>query len=102
MLDLRDSAAMDMGSGEAEEDVVIEYHICDELGFELVDGQPNSSTPTLPNDDAPALRRAIQALRSREPLEPVSTAAEDSVGLEASTELDLPTVSPGNSLGPSS
>ena len=102
VLDLRDKAARDMGSGEAEEDVVMEYHIWEELGFELVDGQPNSSTPTFPKDDAPARRRAIQALRSREPLEPVSAAAEDSVGLEASMELDLPTVSPDDSRGPSS
>ena len=94
-----------MGSGDAEEDVVMEYHIWEELGLglELVDGQPNSSTLTLPDDDAPALRRAIQALRSRDPLEPVSAAAEDdSVGRVASAEFDLPTVSPEDPRCPSS
>ena len=103
MLDLLDKAARDVGSGEADEDVVMEYHICEELGLELVDGQPNSSTLTLPKDDAPALRRAIQALRSRDPLEPVSvTAEDDSAGLEGSSSLDLPLVSPDDSRGPSS
>ena len=103
MLDLRDKAARDIGSGEAEEDVVMEYHICEELGLELVDGQPNSSTLTLPKDDAPALRRAIQALRSRDPLEPVSvTVGDTSAGRVASTELDLPRASPDDSRGPSS
>lgn len=103
-LDLRERAVTDMGSGDAGDDAVMEYHICDELGLEPVVGQPSSSTPILPKDDAPALRRAIQALRSRDPLAPVSAVDDvDSVGLVASTELDRPTVSEDDSpRGPSS
>ena len=59
MLDLRDKAARDIGSGEAEEDVVMEYHICDEVGRWAADNPPVLSGKTdadaAADDDALAL-----------------------------------------------